>query len=139
MMIVQIITFIFALVALILAAKKNKRGPAGSDGTCIASNCDAVAKGNPGAPGTCPANCSAGGGGIPKCPLSGKATEVCITPSGGLQVPGTATIGKQVNILGTEGLVLQKGSIAVESDDAYITVGNADMSLLRYEGYLYKW
>ena len=47
------------------------------------------------------------------------------SPSGDInQAPsGIAYFGKQVQILGKNGLVLQKGSIAVEASGAYVAIG----------------
>ena len=139
MIIVQIITFILALVALILAAKKSKGG-----GVSTISIQECV--NDTFAPIPNIKNMLPSGSNICYSPTYGivanSFTTNTLTTTGDIRTSGNivtagditqassglATFGKQVIIKEDGGLVLEKGNIAVDAADAYITVGDVSQS-----------
>ena len=136
-----LVAIILAVVALLKSGKQGPKGDQGRQGP----------KGDPGAQGmrglagaTGPAgtmNVVCSGevctGQIPtSLDVAGQITASKVTSTGDItasgdivQSPsGLATFGKQVIIKEDGGLVLEKGSIAVDAPDAYITVGDVSTS-----------
>ena len=101
-----------------LAGPPGPAGPQGPAGTMIVQ-CSPTSSGTNNCKGVIPGSLE----------VNGQLTSDTITTSGiktnTLKATDVATFDDQVIITGVGGLVLQKGSIAVESEDAYITVGNA--------------